>query len=105
MKKSIDKVVETFGGIDILVNNASALDWSNSIDLPMKKFDLMYQVVVRATFMTSKYCLPHLLKASNPHILNITIPPDFYSPERMAEKVAYSMMKTGASMCTLGMAH
>ena len=73
-------MVEKFGGIDILINNASALDWSNTIDLSMKKFDLMHQIVVRATFMTSKYCLPYLLKSSNPHILNITIPPDFYPP-------------------------
>ena len=67
-----------FGGIDILVNNASALDWSRTIDQSMKKFDLMHSIIVRGTFMTSKYCLPHLLKAKNPHILNITTPPGHY---------------------------
>ena len=84
VKKSIDKVVEVFGGIDILINNASALDWNDPLNLPMKKFDLMHQIIVRGTFMTMKYCIPHLLKSSNPHILNITIPPDHYPPDQLS---------------------
>ena len=78
IKKSIEKVVEVFGGIDILVNNASALDWKGTMDQDLKKYDLMHGVILKGTFATTKYCLPHLLKSSNPHILNICFPPGHY---------------------------
>jgi citronellol/citronellal dehydrogenase len=72
VQAAVARAVETFGGIDILVNNASAISLTGTLDTPMKRFDLMHQVNVRATYMTSQLCLPHLLKAENPHILNIS---------------------------------
>ena len=103
VKECIQKVVDTFGGIDILINNASAINLINTIDQSMKKYDLMHQINIRGTFMVSKYCLPHLLKAKNPHVLNIS-PPLNMKPEWFANHVAYTMAKYGMSMCVLGMA-
>lgn len=100
---AVDLAIETFGGIDILVNNASAIDLSTTLELNMKRYDLMHQINTRGTFLTSKLCLPHLLKASNPHILNISPPLDM-SPQWFADHVAYTMAKFGMSMCVLGMA-
>ena len=74
VQAAVDKTVETFGGIDILVNNASAISLTGTLDTPMKRFDLMHGINTRGTFLTSKLCLPHLLKAANPHILNISPP-------------------------------
>jgi citronellol/citronellal dehydrogenase len=95
--------VETFGGIDILVNNASAIFLAGTLDTPMKRFDLMHGVNVRATYMTSQLCLPHLLQAENPHILNIS-PPLNLEPKWFAPHVAYTISKYGMSLCVLGMA-
>jgi citronellol/citronellal dehydrogenase len=95
--------VETFGGIDILVNNASAISLTGTLSTPLKRYDLMNQVNARGTYACSYYCLPHLLKAANPHILNIS-PPLNMKPHWFKNHVAYTMAKYGMSMCVLGMA-
>lgn len=100
---AIERAVETFGGIDILVNNASAIFLSGTLDTPVKRFDLMHSVNVRGTYLVSQTCLPHLLKSSNPHILNIA-PPLNMEERWFAPHVAYTMSKYGMSMCVLGMA-
>jgi len=71
---AVAKTVQTFGGIDVLVNNASAINLGSTLDIPMKRFDLIFSVNVRATFMCSKLCIPHLKKSANPHILNLSPP-------------------------------
>ena len=103
VQAAVDKTVQTFGGIDILVNNASAISLTGTLDTPIKRFDLMNGVNARGTFLTSKVCLPHLLKAANPHILNIS-PPLSMEPRWFAHHAAYTMAKYGMSMCVLGMA-
>ena len=100
---AVAKTVETFGGIDIVVNNASAIRLSGTLDTPMKSFDLMHAVNVRGTFLVSQLCLPHLTKSDNPHILNLS-PPLNMEPRWFAPHVAYTMAKYGMSMCVLGMA-
>ncbi len=100
---AVAKAVETFGGIDIVVNNASAISPTSTLYTPMKRFDLMHQVNTRGTFLCSKTCLPHLLKAENPHILNLS-PPLNMETRWFAPHVAYTMAKYGMSMCVLGMA-
>lgn len=103
MAEAVDKTIETFGGIDVLVNNASAINLSSTLDLSMKRFDLIFSVNVRATFMSSKLCIPHLKKAANPHILNLS-PPLNMQAKWFKDHVAYTISKYGMSMCTLGMA-
>lgn len=103
VQAAVDKTVSTFGGIDILVNNASAIAIVGTLDTPMKRYDLMHSINTRGTFLTSKVCLPHLLKAANPHILNIS-PPLSMQPRWFGPHVAYTMAKYGMSMCVLGMA-
>ncbi len=103
VQAAVDAAVRTFGGIDVLVNNASAISLTGTLHTTMKKFDLMHQVNVRATFMCSKLCIPHLLEADNPHILNLS-PPLSMKPKWFANHVAYTMSKYGMSMCVLGMA-
>lgn len=100
--QAVEKAVQTFGGIDILVNNASALNLKGTLETDMKRYDLMHQINARGTFMCSRYALPHLLKAENPHILNIS-PPLNMNPKWFGPFVAYTMAKYGMSMCTLGM--
>lgn len=100
---SIKQTVEKFGGIDICINNASAINLSDTESTEMKRFDLMHQVNTRGTFMVSKYCLPHLKKAENPHILMISPPVDM-NPRWFSGHVAYSLSKFGMSLCVLGMA-
>jgi len=100
---AVAKTVQTFGGIDVLVNNASAINLGSTLDIPMKRFDLIFSVNVRATFMCSKLCIPHLKKSANPHILNLS-PPLSMKPKWFKKHVAYTMSKYGMSMCTLGMA-
>jgi citronellol/citronellal dehydrogenase len=95
--------VETFGGIDILVNNASAISLTGTLDTPMKRYDLMHSINTRGTFACSQACLPHLKKAENPHILNNS-PPLNMDPRWFGPHVAYTMAKYGMSMCVLGMA-
>lgn len=103
LQSAVDHTIESFGGIDILVNNASAIFLARTDETPMKRFDLMHSVNVRATFMASQFCLPHLLNAGNPHILNIA-PPLNMEARWFAPHVAYTMSKFGMSMCVLGMA-
>jgi len=103
VRLAVDKTVEQFGGIDILVNNASAIFLAGTADTPMKRFDLMHAVNLRGTFLTSQACLPHLVKADNPHVLNIA-PPLNLEAKWFAPYLAYTMSKYGMSMCVLGMA-
>jgi citronellol/citronellal dehydrogenase len=101
---AVAQVVEKWGGIDILVNNASAIMLTGTLETPMKRYDLMHQVNARGTYMCSQKCLPHLLKADNPHILNLA-PPLSLNPRWFEHHVAYTMAKYGMSMCVLGMSH
>jgi len=100
---AVDATVAKFGGIDICVNNASAISLTGTIDTDMKRFDLMSQINARGTFLVSKLCAPHLLKAGNPHVLMLSPPLDM-QPKWFAGHTAYSMAKYGMSMCVLGMA-
>jgi citronellol/citronellal dehydrogenase len=100
---AVKQAVETFGGIDILVNNASAISLTGTEHTPMKRYDLMHQINTRGTFVCSQACIPHLKKSSNPHILNIS-PPLNMEERWFAPHVAYTMAKFGMSMCVLGMA-
>ncbi|MCB0481870.1 MAG: NAD(P)-dependent oxidoreductase [Flavobacteriales bacterium] len=93
---------KTFGGIDILINNASAINLQDTEHLEMKRFDLMHQVNVRGTYMTSKYCIPHLKGSENPHILNLS-PPLNFEAKWFGPHLGYSMAKYGMSLCVLGM--
>jgi citronellol/citronellal dehydrogenase len=102
IRAAVEKGVEAFGGIDILVNNASAIFLAGVADTPMKRFDLMYQINVRGTFAASQACLPHLKKAANPHILVLSPPPKL-EPKWFADHLAYTISKYGMSMCVLGM--
>ena len=95
--------VEKFGGIDICVNNASAISLVPTTKTSMSRFDLMHQINTRGTFLVSKTCIPHLLEAENPHILNLS-PPLNMDEKWFAPHVAYTMAKFGMSMCVLGMA-
>jgi citronellol/citronellal dehydrogenase len=100
---AIDATARHFGGLDILVNNASAISLTPTTGTPAKRFDLMFGVNVRATFLCSQAAIPHLRKAANAHILTLS-PPLGMKPEWFAGHVAYSISKYGMSMCTLGMA-
>lgn len=97
------QTAETFGGIDILINNASAISLTPTLETPMKRYDLMHRINTRGTFVCSQACLPYLFKAANPHILNIS-PPLNMEARWFAPHVAYTMAKYGMSMCVLGMA-
>src|SRR5215475_5525308 len=99
---AIDKTVAEFGGIDICVNNASAISLTNSQATDMKRFDLMMGINTRGTFMVSKYCIPHLKKAENPHILMLSPPLDM-KQKWFENSTAYTMAKYGMSMCVLGL--
>jgi citronellol/citronellal dehydrogenase len=100
---AVSQAVEKFGGIDICVNNASAIFLAGTLSTPMKRFDLMHQVNTRGTFLTSRAVLPHLLKAENPHILNLS-PPLNLEPKWFGPHCAYTIAKYGMSLCVLGMA-
>ncbi len=100
---AMQQAAETFGGIDILVNNASAIYLAGTPDVPMKRFDLMFGVNVRGTFVCSQAALPFLKQSDNPHILNLS-PPLNMDRKWFAPHVAYTMSKYGMSMCVLGMA-
>ena len=103
VRDAVNKAVEHFGGIDICINNASAIQLTNTLDTAMKRYDLMHQINGRGTYMVSKYCLPHLLKSDNPHILNLSPPLDM-DPKWFGSHVGYTMAKYTMSMCVLGMA-
>jgi citronellol/citronellal dehydrogenase len=100
---AVAKTVETFGGIDILVNNASAINLTSTEMTDMKRYDLMHGINTRGTFLCSKLCVPHLKKAANPHVLNLS-PPLNMETRWFQPHVAYTMAKFGMSMCVLGMA-
>ena len=100
---AVQQTVERFGGIDILVNNASAISVTGTLATPIKRYDLMQAVNARGTYLCSQACLPHLLRASNPHILTIS-PPLNLDPRWFGPHVAYTISKYGMSMCTLGLA-
>lgn len=103
VQAAVDAAVARFGGIDICVNNASAISLTPTLQTTMKRWDLMHQVNARGTFLVSKLCLPHLLEAPNPHILNLS-PPLNMEARWFENHVAYTMAKFGMSMCVLGMA-
>jgi len=103
IQAAVDATIKQFGGIDILINDASAISLTPTLQTTMKKFDLMFSVNVRGTFLCSKLCLPHLKKADNPHILNLS-PPLNLDPKWFANSLAYTMSKYGMSMCVLGLA-
>ena len=100
---AVAEAAAAFGGIDICINNASAISLTPTSRTEMRRFDLMFGVNVRGTFMLSRECLPHLLQAENPHILNISPPLDMQQ-KWFAPNVAYTMSKFGMSQCVLGMA-
>ena len=103
VQEAVKLAVATFGGIDVLVNNASAISLTGTVDTPMKRYDLMHGVNTRGTFVCSQACIPHLAKSDNPHILNIS-PPLNMEARWFGPHVAYTMAKFGMSMCVLGMA-
>jgi len=99
---AVEQAIERFGGIDICINNASAISLTPTLATPMKRYDLMNGVNARGTYLVSQTCLPHLLKRDNPHILNIAPPLDMH-PKWFKPHTAYTMAKYGMSMCTLGL--
>jgi len=103
VKEAIDRTAGTFGGLDIVVNNASAIQLTPVKQTDMRRFDLMHQINARGTFMVSKYALPHLEKAANPHILMLSPPLDM-KEKWFAPHTAYSMAKFGMSLVVLGLA-
>jgi citronellol/citronellal dehydrogenase len=103
VRESVAKTVAAFGGIDILVNNASAINLASTTTLDMKRFDLMHQINTRGTFLCSKVCIPALSRATNPHILMLA-PPPVPNPKWFAPHLGYSIAKFGMSFCVLGLA-
>ncbi|MDB5456008.1 MAG: short-chain dehydrogenase/reductase [Caulobacter sp.] len=101
--EAVEKGVAAFGGIDVCVNNASAISLTGTLSTDMKRYDLMHQINARGTFLTSKACLPHLKKAENPHVLTLSPPLDIKA-KWFAPHVAYSIAKFNMSLCVLGMA-
>jgi citronellol/citronellal dehydrogenase len=101
--RAVEEAAERFGGIDILVNNASAISLTPTLETPMKRFDLMVGINLRGTFLCSRACLPYLKKAKNPHILTLS-PPLNLNPQWFKPHVAYTIAKYGMSMCVMGMA-
>jgi citronellol/citronellal dehydrogenase len=103
IRAAVARAAAHFGGIDVLVNNASAINLTGTLATPMKRFDLMMAVNVRGTFLCSQVCIPWLQKSANPHILNLAPPIDL-QPKWFKNHVAYTITKTGMSLCVLGMA-
>jgi citronellol/citronellal dehydrogenase len=100
---TVKKAVDHFGGIDILINNASAINLSTTEQTEAKRFDLMHNINVRGTFLMSKHCIPHLRKGNNSHILNLS-PPINLNPKWFKNHLAYTMSKYGMSMIVIGLA-
>ena len=103
VRAAVAATVDAFGGIDILVNNASAIWLRGALDTPMKRFDLMQQVNARGSFLCAQACLPHLLQAPNPHILTLAPPPSL-DPKWWGPHTGYTLAKMGMSFVTLGLA-
>ena len=102
VEQAVEQTVQHFGRLDILVNNASAIMLQGTLDLPMKRYDLMFNTNVRGTYLMSRACIPHLKNSDNPHVLNLS-PPLNLNPVWFKDHVAYTMAKYGMSMCVLGM--
>ncbi len=103
VKAAVEQAAQHFGGIDICVNNASAIQLTGTLQTDIRRYDLMHQVNARGTFIVSRACIPHLKQARNPHVLMLSPPLDM-SPRWFSGHVAYTMAKYGMSMCVLGMA-
>jgi len=103
VKDALDQTAARFGGIDVVVNNASAIQLTPAVDTDMRRFDLMHQINTRGTFVVSKWAIPHLAKAANPHILMISPPLDM-KEKWFARHTAYTMAKFGMSLVVLGLA-
>jgi citronellol/citronellal dehydrogenase len=103
VEKAVRDAVAAFGGLDVLVNNASAISITGTLATPAKRFDLMHQVNARGTYVCSQACIPHLSRSANPHILTLS-PPLNMNPRWFKDHLAYTMAKYGMSMCTLGLA-
>ena len=103
VEEAVRRTVETFGGLDVCVNNASAMNQATTLETTMKRFDLVHEVVARGSFMVTKACLPHLLKAENPHVLMFCPPPTF-DPRRLSRSLHNAVSKYCASLYTVGMA-
>ena len=101
--RAVDAAVERFGGIDVLVNNAGAIRLTGTADTPIRRFDLLIDVNLRATFLCTQRCLPHLRRSTNPHVL-VLAPPIDLAARWLAPHLAYTISKYGMSMCTLGLA-
>lgn len=101
VRAAVDRAADHFSGIDVLVNNASAINLTDTQATPMKRFDLMHQVNARATFMTTQLCLPHLQRSQNPHVLTLAPPPELKAAW-FAPHLAYTLSKYGMSLCVLG---
>jgi citronellol/citronellal dehydrogenase len=105
IQAAVSEAVSRFGGIDILVNNASAISLTGTVSTPLKRFDLMHQINTRGTFACCQALIPHLMRSKNPHILNLSPPLDIVrEPRWWGPHVAYTMAKFGMSLCVLGMA-
>lgn len=103
IQDAVAQTVEIFGAVDVLVNNASAISLSGTLETTPKRLDLMWDVNMRATFLASRACIPHLKRAANPHILTLS-PPLNLAPKWFAPHLAYTISKYGMSLCTLGLA-
>ena len=103
VEDAVRQTVERFGGIDVCVNNASAINLSGMLDLPLKRYDLMQSINTRGAFLVSKTCLPHLLEAENPHVLTLS-PPLNLNPRWFSQHVGYTIAKYGMTMVALGVA-
>ena len=103
VEAAVEQAVDRFGGIDIAINNASAINLAGTEALEMKRYDLMQDINTRGTFVVSKHCVPHLRQADNPHVLTLS-PPLSLDPKWARNHVGYTLAKYGMSLCTLGMA-
>ncbi|WP_212005215.1 NAD(P)-dependent oxidoreductase [Chitinophaga sp. HK235] len=103
IQQAVQKAADTFGGIDVVINNASAIQLTNTEQTPAKRFDLMYDINVRGTFLVTQHCIPYLKKGNNPHILTLS-PPVNITPQWLGPHVAYTISKYNMSMLTLGWA-
>jgi citronellol/citronellal dehydrogenase len=103
IQAAVQQTVEKFGGIDVLINNASAIQLTNTEQTPAKRFDLMYDINVRGTFLVTQHCIPYLKKGTNPHILTLS-PPVNIVPQWLGAHVAYTISKYNMSMLALGWA-